>query len=109
LRLKHPTIVVNLNDFDQKKRSKHIGNNEIQIPAEIFIRIASFTSPCSHREPAHVAAVHLIFTQRELIQLHHAGFGSHSSLMKANGYRSLAWKQEHHVTHYLPQYAQNSL
>ena len=78
----------------------------LDLPVDIFFHIASFTSPCLVPEPAHVAAVHLIFTQRELIQLHHAGFGSN---IKANGYRrALAWEQESRVTHDLPQYAQNS-
>ena len=60
---------------------------------------------CLLPEPAYVAPVHLIFTQRELIQLHHAGVGSN---MKANDYRrALAWEQENRVKHDLPQYAQN--
>jgi hypothetical protein len=117
LRLKGAIVAVTLIEVDKTNRIKHNGKMEIEVPCKekevfalpvgIFLHIASFTSPCLLPEPAYVAAVHLIFTQRELIQLHHAGFGSN---IKANGYRrALAWEQESRVTHDLPQYAQNSV
>lgn len=76
------------------------------LPLPLFSLIAEYASPCAKQTPAAVAAALLLFSQKEMLQLLHRGFGTCTQAREwIHGVNDeLTWRQEHFATHYLRQY-----